>query len=42
MLGFLAQLFDLIDFRIENLNLFLPVSFALLKTLEFGFRGILG
>src|SRR2546430_11370297 len=42
MLGLLAQLFEIIDLRIENLNLFLPLSLALLKGLDFRFRRVRG
>jgi hypothetical protein len=42
MVGFLAQLFEVADLQIQNLDLFLEVSLALLKTLDLGLGGILG
>ena len=42
MLCFLAQLFEVADLQIQNLDLFLQVSLALLKPLDLGLGGILG
>src|ERR1039458_445067 len=42
MLGFFSPLFGVVDLKIQSLNLFPHLSFALLKTLDLGIAGVFG
>src|SRR5450759_4055434 len=42
MLGFLPQLFEIVDLQLQSLSLFPEVSFVVLKTQDLGLAGILG